>query len=388
MGDAVPAVSRAGRPEAPQQGPVLPRGLRQGARAAAARHQGPRHDHDPRGHRRRRPLRRPQDVPRRAQHRHGVRPRPRRRLRAQSALPALLRRPRRGRRSRRRPRGAARGLRARGHAFGRQQPALGPRRLAVRGPGQHRHRRGPQARRGAGHEVRGPEHLAVSPRVAAVRDLRRGRRQRLRRGDGRRRTDLLGPQRRQHPRLPLHAGRLPAEGLRQARRTEQPLRLRLLPDDGARRLRTVHAHLRGLRERRPAGPVSGPAVRLQSAPQPRDHQSAGAGREHVPHARRGLRHPVGRRMVSAGGHQGGPRRQPVRRRLVRRPTRPHRQLPGGHRPRPGADLPDPQPGREARLAAGGHRRRRPAGGAGSGRRPSTRSPTRRVRGSTRRSTGG
>ena len=74
----------------------------------------------------------------------------------------------------------------------------------------------------------GPAHLAISSRDAPVRGLRRGRRQRVRRRDRRQGADLLGPQRRRHPRVPLRAGRLLPEGLQQARAAVEPVCLRLL----------------------------------------------------------------------------------------------------------------------------------------------------------------
>ena len=95
------------------------------------------------------------------------------------------------------------GFRARGHAFGRQQPALGARRLDLRRPGDApspaTSRARARRRQGAG-PLDGPAHLAISSRDAPLRGLRRGGRQRLRRRDRRQGPDLLGPQRRRHPR--------------------------------------------------------------------------------------------------------------------------------------------------------------------------------------------
>ena len=62
------------------------------------------------------------------------------RLGAQSAVSALLSRPEQRRRARRRPRGPPSGVRPGRHAFGREQPALGTRRLDLRGPGLDRDR--------------------------------------------------------------------------------------------------------------------------------------------------------------------------------------------------------------------------------------------------------
>ena len=74
-----------------------------------------------------------------------------------------------------------------------EQPALGARRLALRRPGldghRPRHASGPRCRQGAG-ALDGPTDLAVSPRDAAVRGLRRGRRQRVRRRDRRQGASL------------------------------------------------------------------------------------------------------------------------------------------------------------------------------------------------------
>ena len=201
-----------------------------------------------------------------------VRAGPRRRLGAQSAVSPLLPRPRQRRRARRRPRGPPPGLRPGGHALGRQQPALGPRRLALRRPGHHghrpRHAARPRCRQGA-RPLDGPADLAISSRDAPLRGLRRGGRQRLRRRDRRQGPDLLRPQRRRHPRLPLRPGRLLPEGLQQARAAVEPLRLRLLPGDEAQPRAPVHPHLRHLRGRRPARAVPRHALRRRPAAEPR-----------------------------------------------------------------------------------------------------------------------
>ena len=62
---------------------------------------------------------------------------PRRHLGAESAVSAVLSRRQRRRRARRRSRGAPERLRPGRHALGRQQPEVGPRRLAVRRQRQH-----------------------------------------------------------------------------------------------------------------------------------------------------------------------------------------------------------------------------------------------------------
>ena len=245
----------SGRAEDGQPRRRLAGRLRQGPRPSAPPLPRPRQDHDPRGHRRRRHLRPAQDVRGRPEHRDLGAARPGRRLGAESALSPLLSRPQRRRRARRRPGGPPPGLRPGGHAFGRQQPALGAGRLALRGAGLdgHRPRDAPGPRRGQGaRPLDGPAHLAVSPRDAALRGLRRGGRQRLRRRDRRQGPDLLRPQRRRHARLPLRPGGLLPEGLRQARPAVEPLRLRLLPRDEAQPRAPVHAHVRHLRGRRPA----------------------------------------------------------------------------------------------------------------------------------------
>ena len=112
----------------------------------------------------------------------------------------------------------------------RQQPAMGAGRLAVRCQGSTvtGHVKHPGSNEHAG-PLDGPAHLALSSRDAPLRDLRRGRRQRLRPGDRRQGPHLLRPQRRRHARLPLRPGRLLAKGLQQARAAVEPLRLRLLP---------------------------------------------------------------------------------------------------------------------------------------------------------------
>jgi hypothetical protein len=72
-----------------EQGRALARRLRQGPGAAAARATWPGQNHDPRRHRRRRPVRPAQDVCRRTEHCDGVRARTWRGVGAQSALSAL-----------------------------------------------------------------------------------------------------------------------------------------------------------------------------------------------------------------------------------------------------------------------------------------------------------
>ena len=147
-------------PEDAEPRQVLARRLRQGAAAAAEPRSRRGQDHHPRGHRRRRRLRQAQDVRRWPEHRHVGRPRPRRRLGAQSAVPALLSRPRTTTTCPTAIRSCiSAGLRPRRHALRRQQPALGPRRLAVRRPGQHGHRHDQAARRQGAHRSHGGQHI-------------------------------------------------------------------------------------------------------------------------------------------------------------------------------------------------------------------------------------
>ncbi len=65
--------------------------------------------------------------------------------------------------------------------------------------------------------------------------------------------DILGPQRRQHARLPLRARRLPAKRLRQAWAAIEPVRVRLLSADATRRDAAVHAHVCEVRGGRCSG---------------------------------------------------------------------------------------------------------------------------------------
>ena len=114
----------------------------------------------------------------RAEPRHRLLPRPRRRLRPAAAVPALLPRQERRRRARRRPGGAADRLRHGGHARARQLAPVGAGRLALRrrraapvtakikNPANPKERRVP-----AGHLALPPAHEAsssCSPRAAAT----------------------------------------------------------------------------------------------------------------------------------------------------------------------------------------------------------------------------
>ena len=93
-------------------------------------------------------------------------------VRRPAALPALLRRQEPRRRARRRPGGAAQGLRHGRRPRLRQLADVGARRLAVRSAGEHGDGQYPRHRVPA-------RHLALSSQDPAVRALRRGGRQYL-----------------------------------------------------------------------------------------------------------------------------------------------------------------------------------------------------------------
>ena len=129
MGVELQAIPDARRAERRQPRQVSSRCVRQSPAAAPESFSRPRQDHDPRGHRRRRQVRQAQDVHRRVEHRSVVRPRTRRRVRHESAIPAVLSRCGQGRCAGRRSRGIARRIWDRRPAFGRGQFALGTGRL-------------------------------------------------------------------------------------------------------------------------------------------------------------------------------------------------------------------------------------------------------------------
>ena len=196
-----------------------------------------------------------------------------------AALPALLRRQEPRRRARRRPRGAAQGLRHGGRPRLRQLAHLGARRLALRGAGEHGDGQHPRHRVPAG-------HLALSPEDPAVRAVRRGGRQHL---GHRLRPPRPALRRRQHHRaaLPPRAGRLLHQGLRQARPAAQPLHLRLLQPRPAPRLprQRPDRRLRHLPGRTLPRAVQGRRHLLEPPRQCHARQPARAGRLDVHHAR-------------------------------------------------------------------------------------------------------
>ena len=152
--------------------PLFADDVRQGPPAAAARGEGRGPDHDPRRHRRRRRAGQGEGLRLGLEPRQRPGVRPRRGVRAQRALPAVLPGQEPRRRAGRRPGSAPHRLRHRGRPLRRQLAHLGARRLALRLPGLHRHRQHPRRRVPA-------RRVAVSPDHEAVRALLRGRRQLL-----------------------------------------------------------------------------------------------------------------------------------------------------------------------------------------------------------------
>jgi hypothetical protein len=196
--------------------------------------------------------------------------------------------------------------------------------VALRGAGQHGLRQGAAAGGpgGIGDAQPWSEHLAVSPGAAALRDLRRGRRERVRGRDRQRGTDLLRAQRREHARVSLRSGRVPAEGIREARRALESVRVRLLPADGAPQRGAVHAHVCVLQRRGVQRAVRRAVVRGGTHAGARGDQRGATRRRDVSDAGRRACGDFSGSVVQAGGHQARPGRGAVRRGLARLPDQP------------------------------------------------------------------
>ena len=245
VGVAIPAIPQPGRAEGGLAGPLPPNDLGQGTRAAAARADGARPNHDPVRPGRERRLHEIERLHQRAEPGVGLLPGRWRGVRGPTPVLAVLSRQERGRRAGRRSGSEALRVRDGRHALGRQLAAMGAGRLAVRGGREHQHLQDQEpGEAGCPGRRISTGDLALSPRTSGVRVVLRGRREHLR---ARLRPTWSGHCRdepRQQGNAAPGSGGVPHQGVQQARAAAQPAHLRLLRSRPVYRIQGRARHLR------------------------------------------------------------------------------------------------------------------------------------------------